>query len=272
MLTKEQLHAIEVLQQECEQADTIQLKLNWDMLRQRNDLSMDFFYEENGQLIAYLALYGFGSTVEVCGMVKPSDRRNYHFSSLWQQALQVIDEKGFHKILLNAPASSASAKEWLATQACTYIFSEFQMLWIQQSLEESKDILIRQSLPSDAAFEIQLDVLSFQMSEEDAQHHYDDIKNRTEERRFIIVAEGTDVGKIRVSTINGEAYIYGFAILPEFQGKGYGRKALRNIVKQQHEAGHSVGLDVEAKNMHALRLYETIGFKTVQAQDYYLWN
>lgn len=73
-------------------------------------------------------------------------------------------------------------------------------------------------------------------------------------------------------TIDGEAYIYGFAILPEFQGKGYGGKALRNIVKQQHEAGYSIGLDVEAKNMHALRLYENIGFKTTQGQDYYVWH
>ena len=272
MLTNEQLHAIEVLQKECEQADTIQLKLNWDILRQRDDRSMDFFYEENGQLIAYLALYGFGSMVEVCGMVKPSERRNHHFSTLWQQALQVIQEKGFHKILLNAPASSASAKEWLATQACTYVFSEFQMQWEQQTLVASEDVAIRQSLPADAAFEIQLDVLSFQMSEEDAQHHYDDIKNRTEEHRFIIMADGNDVGKIRVSTIDGEAYIYGFAILPEFQGKGYGGKALRNIVKQQHKAGYSIGLDVEAKNMHALRLYENIGFKTTQGQDYYVWH
>lgn len=272
MLTIEQLHAIEVLQKECEHADDIQLKLNWDMLRQRDDQTMDFFYKENGQLLAYLALYGFGSTVEVCGMVKPSARRNHHFSSLWQQALQVIGEKGFQKILLNAPASSVSAKEWIASQACTYAFSEFQMLWAKQALEESKDIHIRQSLPSDASFEIQLDVLSFQMSAEDAQHHYDDIKNRTEEHRFIIATEGTDVGKIRVSTIDGEAYIYGFAILPEFQGKGYGGKALRNIVRKEHEAGHRIGLDVEAKNTHALRLYENIGFETIQRQDYYVWH
>ncbi|WP_203247181.1 GNAT family N-acetyltransferase [Sporosarcina beigongshangi] len=272
MLTSEQLHAIEVLQKECEHADTIQLKLNWDMLRQRDDLSMDFFYEENGQLIAYLALYGFGSSVEVCGMVKPSERRKHHFSSLWKQALQVIEDKGFQKILLNAPASSIPAKEWLAAQPCTYEFSEFQMQWVQRSLEASEDIELRQAISSDSAFEIQLDVLAFQMSEEDAWHHYEDVKNRTEEYRFIIVAEGNDVGKIRVSKIDGEAYIYGFAISPEFQGKGYGGKALRNIVKQQHDAGYNIGLDVEAKNSHALRLYENIGFVSVQAQDYYLWN
>ena len=86
MLTKEQLSAIEQLQKECEVADNIQLKLNWEMLRQRKDQSMDFFYEENGELIGYLALYGFGSTVEVCGMVKPGKRRKYHFSKLWSEA------------------------------------------------------------------------------------------------------------------------------------------------------------------------------------------
>lgn len=272
MLTNKQLHAIEVLQKECEQADNIQLKLNWDMLRLRDDLTMDFFYEENGQLIAYLALYGFGSTVEVCGMVKPSKRRKHYFSDLWQKALQVIEEKGFQKVLLNAPASSASAKEWLTTQAYTYDFSEFQMLWTHQPLEASEHVQIRQALPADSIFEVQLDVLAFKMSEKDARSHYEDIRNRTEEHPYIIVADGTDVGKIRVSKIDGEAYIYGFAILPEFQGKGYGGQALRDIVRKEHEAGYSIGLDVEAKNTHALRLYENIGFETIQRQDYYVWH
>ena len=105
MLTVEQLHAIEKLQKSCEKVDGIELKLNWEMLRQRDDQSMDFFYEKHGELVAYLALYGFGSTVEVCGMVKPSERRNHYFSKLWREALLAIEKKGFEKILLNAPAS-----------------------------------------------------------------------------------------------------------------------------------------------------------------------
>lgn len=272
MLSNEQLLAIELLQKECEQVDNIQLKLNWDMLRQRDDLSMDFFYEENGQLIAYLALYGFGSTVEVCGMVKPIARRHHHFSTLWEKAQQVIQGKEFTKVLLNAPASSTSAKEWLSTQPCGYDFSEFQMKWKQQPIEASNDILLRKSLSDDTNFEVQLNVLAFNMSKEDARLHQEVIKNNSDDHSFIIEAEGQNIGKIRVNRIDGEAYIYGFAISPEFQGKGYGGKVLRNMVKNEHESGFSIGLDVEAKNVHALRLYEKIGFMTVQAQDYYLWN
>jgi ribosomal protein S18 acetylase RimI-like enzyme len=272
MLTDEQLTKIKMLQNECEQADSIQLKLNWEMLRQRDNLSMDFFHEENGELIAYLALYAFGSTVEVCGMVKPCKRRNRHFSNLWLMALQTIQEKGFKKILLNAPASSISAKEWLANQPCAYTFSEFQMLWEQRQLVESGDILLRKSQPEDSDFEIRLDVLAFNMTERDARLHNERVKNNPDEHHFIIEVDKKEIGKIRVSRTDGDAYIYGFAVLPEHQGQGYGGKALRNIVKIEHEAGCSVQLEVETKNDHALRLYQQIGFKTVQGQDYYLWN
>ena len=120
--------------------DGIELKLNWEMLRQRDDQSMDFFYEKHGELVAYLALYGFGSTVEVCGMVKPSERRNRYFSKLWREALLAIEKKGFEKILLNAPEASKSAKAWLANQPCTHAFSEFQMRWEEQPLRESDEI------------------------------------------------------------------------------------------------------------------------------------
>ena len=272
MLTVEQLHAIEKLQKSCEKVDGIELKLNWEMLRQRDDRSMDFFYEENGELVAYLALYGFGSTVEVCGMVKPSERRNHYFSKLWREALLTIENKGFEKNLLNTPATSKSAKAWLANQPCAYAFSEFQMQWKEQLLQKSDDILLRKTQPEDFDFEVRLNVLAFNMTEVDAQLHNNRVKNSPSEHHFIIEVEGIAIGKIRVSRMNGEAHIYGFSVLPEFQGKGYGRKALQNVVKKEHDAGYSVHLEVETKNAHALRLYESIGFFVVHGQDYYLWK
>ena len=47
------------------------------------------------------------------------------------------------------------------------------MLWEQRHLEESEDILLRKSQPADSDFEVQLDVLAFNMSEEDARLHYE---------------------------------------------------------------------------------------------------
>ena len=44
MLKESQLIAIKQLQKECEKADGIQLKLNWEMLREREGRQMDFFH------------------------------------------------------------------------------------------------------------------------------------------------------------------------------------------------------------------------------------
>ncbi|MGV2806599.1 GNAT family N-acetyltransferase, partial [Clostridium perfringens] len=80
------------------------------------------------------------------------------------------------------------------------------------------------------------------------------------------------VGKLRVSREDGQAWIYGFSILPEYQGRGIGRKALRQVVKEQSSAGFTVHLEVETRNDHALRLYESVGFKSVHVQDYYKYE
>lgn len=57
--------------------------------------------------------------------------------------------------------------------------------------------------------------------------------------------------------MDSEAYMYGLAVLPEFHGKGYGGKVLRNMVKKEQDAGYSILLEVETKNDNTLRLYES---------------
>ena len=110
------------------------------------------------------------------------------------------------------------------------------------------------------------------MDEEDARSHLERIKERQDEQFLMIEADNETVGKVRINRMDGEAWIYGFAILPEYQGRGYGRKVLRNIVKNEHEAGNQIWLEVEAKNSRALDLYESVGFVKMQGQDYYKKN
>ncbi|SJN19886.1 hypothetical protein FM115_01350 [Marinilactibacillus psychrotolerans 42ea] len=54
MLTMEQLYDVEKLQKEVEVFDKIELKLNWDMLRDREADHFDFLHYENNELIALL--------------------------------------------------------------------------------------------------------------------------------------------------------------------------------------------------------------------------
>lgn len=145
------------------------------------------------------------------------------------------------------------------------------MKWQEMPLEDSDDILLRQATLEDYETSVRLSVEAFGLDEEDARamesHHFADNTGM-----FMIDVNEETVGKLRVSRKEGQAWIYGFSILPEHQGRGIGRKALRRIVKEQSSAGYSVHLEVETKNDHALRLYESVGFQAVHAQDYYQYE
>jgi ribosomal protein S18 acetylase RimI-like enzyme len=271
MLTTQQLQNIERLQIECEIHDRIQLKLNWEMLRKRDSEPSDFFHFENDELVAFIGLYAFGSTVEVCGMVKPSERRKGHFYRLFRLAMERIKSGGFKKILLNAPSGSEAGKAFLSKAGAEYAFSEHQMEWQRMPLEETDGIVLRPATKEDFDMRVRLTVTAFGVDEEDAREMESKIDGENTDVRMIEVKQAT-VGKIRISREDGQAWIYGFCILPEHQGQGLGRKALRRVIKEQSSAGYSVHLEVETKNDHALGLYESVGFKAVHAQDYYRYE
>ncbi|MEH7106532.1 GNAT family N-acetyltransferase [Bacillus sp. JJ1764] len=273
MLTKEQLREIKTLQEICEQDGGFQLKLNFDMLENRTeDYKEDFFHYEDGQLVGFLGSYGFGNKIELCGMVHPDYRRKGIFTSLLNEVLKETKKREVKTILLNAPTHSLTAKAFLKTIPCTFSIAEYQMQWHQTELQGNQDINIRPSQSKDDwEAEVRLEVECFGFSEKEAREFNQSIRENNSEEMLIIEAEGQTAGKMRVAETNGEAWIYGFAVFPELQGKGIGRKALSNVVLMEHQKGFPIFLEVEAKNAHALRLYESCGFKSYHSQDYYLY-
>jgi ribosomal protein S18 acetylase RimI-like enzyme len=147
------------------------------------------------------------------------------------------------------------------------------MKWQKTELHENHTITVRPSISEeDTEAEIQLDVQCFGLNEKDARQYKEENKDLKTDLRLIIETDGKIAGKMRLSEMNGEAWIFGFAVFPELQGKGIGRKALSNVVKMENEKGFSIFLEVEAKNAHALRLYESCGFRSYHSQEYYKMN
>lgn len=271
MLTREELNIIKELQEICEKEGGFQLKLNFDMLENRTEnRTEDFFYYENGRLAGFLGSYGFGNKIELCGMVHPDYRRRGIFSKLLDLGIEEAKRRNVRTILLNAPSESLTAKGFLKTIPCAYSFAEYQMKWQQTELSEDAAVTVRPSISTDdLEAEIQLEVTAFGFNEREAREFNQQLRETDTDQHLIIEAEGKIAGKIRLSESNGEAWIYGFAVFPELQGKGIGRKALSKVVKMEQQKGLPIFLEVEAKNAHALKLYESCGFKSYHSQDYY---
>ncbi|MEH7298759.1 GNAT family N-acetyltransferase, partial [Neobacillus drentensis] len=274
MLTQEELASIKELQEVCEKDGGFQLKLNYDMLKNRSgQVKEDFFHYENDHLVGFLGSYDFGNKVELCGMVHPNYRRRGIFTRLLEKGIEEAKRRNIKKILLNAPSNSLSAKNFLTAIPCTFYVAEYQMKWHKVQLSEDPSVTLRPSTTTeDFEAEVQLEVSAFGFNEDEARRFNQQIRENSSDQNFIIETDGKTAGKIRVAEADGEAWIYGFAVFPELQGKGIGRKALTKVVKTEVQKGLSVFLEVEAKNAHALKLYESCGFRSYHSQDYYKYT
>ena len=274
MLTAKELSEIKVLQEVCEKEGGFQLKLNFDMLKNRTEnRKEDFFHYKDGKLVGFLGSYDFGNQIELCGMIHPDFRRQGIFTRLLEMGLDEAKKRKFETILLNAPTNSKSAKKFLQTLPCTFMMAEYQMKWQETELKEDPKVTVRPSI-SDEDFEaeIKLEVLGFKLREDEARSFNQELRESRSEKSLMIEYEGNIAGKMRVSKSNGEAWIYAFTVYPELRGKGIGRKALSKVVKQLHQEGLPIFLEVEAKNAHALGLYESCGFRTYHSQDYFQYH
>ncbi|MCA1058520.1 GNAT family N-acetyltransferase [Rossellomorea aquimaris] len=269
MLTTKQLQDIKELQNICENHEDIHLKLNWEMLKKRQNDQDDFLHYKDNRLIGFLGLYGFGDSYELCGMIHPDFRRQYLFQQLFKNALISLENRTVNKLLLNVPGSSASGKEFVSTTNAVYDFTEYEMKWNQLRLDlETDTVGLRTADEHDIETIIDLDEKCFGMVRTDAASYTQRLFEESLGNFMIQYNENT-VGKIRVHRTEGKSFIYGFAIFPSFQGKGIGRKALSQVVMKESEWTGDIFLDVAANNGNALKLYESSGFQTFYSQDYY---
>jgi len=269
MLTESQQAEVAALQQAVEAHDRIALKLNWDCLRRTDRTDPDFLRYQDGRLIGFLGVYGFGSKVELCGMVHPDVRRQGHFQALYDEAMAYCRQAGFTEILLNTPTASPAGQAFLRQQGARYAFTEHQMKWAGAALPAAAPGLLRPATAADAETQIRLDIEAFGMSEPDARNVYSQVLQEADTTVYMIMHEGTTVGRMRVQRTGSEAWIYGFAVSPRVQGRGIGRRALEAVVAEFASRGCDVFLEVEAENARALHLYTSVGFAVVQGQDYY---
>ena len=75
-----------------------------------------------------------------------------------------------------------------------------------------------------------------------------------------IVVEGHDAGLLHLERAPGEIFLANIQIAPEFQNRGVGTAAVRDVLAEARTRGIPVRLQVLKTNHDARRLYERLGF------------
>lgn len=281
-LNEEDCKAIRSLESVCYEQQKINLKLELDFkMRQsenciKNKIMTEFFYYENNILVGYLGLGNFGgTTVEISGMVHPKFRRKRIFKKLFLLAKEEWERIYPAEVLVLCDHTSISGLAFINSLGAEYASSEYKMCLNKKALEvrHTNAINLRLATNEDTAEINGQTSIYFGHTENEDKEDVEQLPIQVDNNFISYMAEhnGRIIGKIHTSITDNEGFIYGFGVLPDFRGKGYGREILNsaiNILKNKEV--DNILLDVATENKNALGLYESCGFEEISVMDYYL--
>lgn len=276
ILGKSELTEIKQLEDICKKAERegLNMKLNWEMLTSRTGFEADdFLYYEGDRLIGYLGMYEFGrDEIEITGMVHPDFRRRGIFSELYETAKSECKKRKIGKILLVTERKISNSRDFVNSVKGVYGFSEYKMVRDNLPAENviKHGIILKKASDKDKSFLLKIDEICFGKTIDKLEEMFAFADERSLNTSYIGELDGIQIGKIRAVIENNNGCIYGFGVLSELRGRGYGREilvlAINELIKNNID---KVILEVESANDRALKLYKSCGFVEETIYDYY---
>jgi ribosomal protein S18 acetylase RimI-like enzyme len=269
-LSPDQLEAIAALERRVVTHDGGRLKLEWSRLRRRSgERAEDVLAWEREELVGFIGLYGPGaSQIELAGMVDPAHRRRGIGAALLEAALALSAAAGAREPLLIVPRQSVGGRALADRHRARFDHAEHALLLRGEPTDGPSDPLLsmrvaeRRDVPA---------IMSL-MSSGFGFAPPDTAERLAEEgvRSFVFERAGRVVGTLRALLDEDGGSVYGFAVDPQWRGRGIGGDALRRTCRDLRERGAStVGLEVAVENDRALHLYTSLGFEPVITEDYW---
>lgn len=276
-LTQMELAEIAQLAQLCNNEDGLDLKLNWETLRRRSKSETnDFLYYEQDTLIGFLGLYAFNSReAEVSGMVHLAYRRKGIFTELLSAAQEEIRSRNIPTLLLIVEHASISGQAFVGQLTTIYDHSEYKMVLEQfrQPAGFDERLQFREARVDDLLALKQITAEAFGMADDEMDWYSVHALENLARRYYLATLANVVIGKLDVSLGEQSAFIYGFAVLPEYRGRGYGRQILARTIQELLALGRErIALEVATENRNALSLYQSCGFKETGSYDYYAFD
>ena len=266
-LSSHALEAIAELEREVVGADGGRLKLEWGRLRSRHgDRVEDLLWWEGDRLDGFLGFYGYGSTLELAGMVAPAARRQGIGTALLDAAMPLCRERGSTQALLIVPRGSAAGKRLALGRGGWLDHSEHSLVLAGEpaATPGNPELTLRQATQADIPAVTRL-------LEDGFGHPAPGLDLNSPRSRTLVVEVGSSpVGTLFLNREGEDGRIYGFVIDSPLRGRGLGREALAQACQQLRADGaRRIGLEVEVENDRALGLYTSTGFTPVTTEDYY---
>ena len=238
-----------------------------------------FYYQssQNPKLISVLFCYDLEDYLEVSAFTSPAHRCQGAFTTLFQKLIEGYEET---PICFYPDGNSYDALMTMEVLDCEYSGTEHLMRLdhrpeTSKTLNSQPEVSLRPANEADLAALAKIHSAAFDMEEEESQafiqQSFDSGETiwciTTEPAKYTENSSneqnGPLVGLVLTSLQPDQTSLYGLAIHPEHQGKGYGHAAVQALL-QMPEITFPVTLHVTEENEAAYKIYKGMRFVTTQ--------
>ncbi len=242
-LTEAEATAIEQLITTCNNYERLHMRIDVGALRQRpGNEANDFLYYEDGKLVGYLYVEGWGSRDrELVGMVHPDHRPGLAFV----HSIKAQHEYSEHEMVLGTFQERRKVHEGL---------------YIRQAKKQDLDAVVS-ILATDSG------------NVESISHWVAKLFEEPTSRFYLATLDEKPLGCLRLDFMSDQVGIYAFEVRMGYRGLGYGRQMLEEAIRTiRSESQKRIMLDVETDNTNAISLYLSCGFEIKTTYDYFGLN
>lgn len=265
-LTEKDTASIRELIDDCIRYEQLELAVP-DLNEEDGTAYLYYQSSKNPKLISVLFCYDLEDYLEVSAFTSPAHRCQGAFTSLFQKLMEGYEET---PVCFYPDGNSYDALMTMEVLDCEYSGTE-HLMRLEHRPEMAGDAAIAENNATVTLYPATKDDLlalvavhsaAFDMEKEDSLAFLEQSFD-TGETIWCIAADSTIVGLVLTSIQPDQTNLYGLAIHPEYQGKGYGRDAVK-VLLQKPEITFPVTLHVTEENEAAFKIYKGMGFVTTQ--------
>ncbi len=272
-LTETEIAEIAHLLALCNQHGSLYMRIPLKELSQRSGKEInDFLYYEQEQLVGYVYADSWGNEEkEITGMVAPAFRRRAIFRQLFEATREEFKARKVEALMLVCERTSHAGQAFASAVKAQHDFSEHEMVlgnFVERQHTDPQFLMHPATLQEKEAI---ITIL------EGDNRDSGNTRQRVEEayadptqRLYLAMLAEKPLGTVRLCYQDETVGIYGFVVLPEYRGRGYGRQMLASSIHTIYDEGpHTIMLEVDTTNLHALGLYASCGFHITTTYDYF---
>lgn len=231
-----------------------------------------------GILVGFAGMYAWGSVteVELVILVHPDFRRQGIGRGLLHTVVLLCRERGVRQLLLVVPRESPGSAAFAEQAGTRHAHAEYTLdldaSKIPATASTTHAVELRRAGVDDIPVMATIAGAAFKVPFDEEQQTLARLMRDSARTTWLAALDGLPVGVVQsADDDDGRVFIVHFAVRPELQGQGIGRQMLLAIVRGLLDTGRQhITIEVETDNEHALGLYESCGFVTVNVTDYEL--